>query len=255
MKNDANGGEFDSEDYDSDDAVAADTKLLMDEETGLPVMSQSALEKGWSQSAGTLPVLVLLPRLIGCGIAYLIYSLAGQEADVRMKNLNKLLMFNGELGYLYLAAGSFSLLVTLQNYLPMLFKSQVMPGNAANLRSNMMIYKVNSKPKLPYVVLEEEGHVGRYNRANRALNHFVENTPSFALCVLMAGLIFPTGVFVLVVAYAIARIWYQYAYATGGYGVGVCKHGVPFGVANILVFPPIEVLVWGIGVRMLCLHA
>eukprot|EP00930_Biecheleria_cincta_P011612 TRINITY_DN11456_c0_g3_i2.p1 TRINITY_DN11456_c0_g3~~TRINITY_DN11456_c0_g3_i2.p1 ORF type:complete len:275 (-),score=43.56 TRINITY_DN11456_c0_g3_i2:213-962(-) len=245
----------DSEDYDSEEA-AAEAPLVMDDRTGLPVMSQGALKKGWSQMTRMLPLFVLMPRLIGCGIAYLVYSLAGtEEADARMKNLNKLLMFNGELGYLYLAAGSFSLLVALQNNLPMLFKSQVMPGNAANLRSNMMIYKVNSQPKPPYVVMEEDGDIGRYNRANRALNHFVENTPSFALCVLMAGLIFPTGTFALVAVYAIARVWYQYAYATGGYGVGFCKHGVPFGVANILVFPPIEVLVWGIGVRMLCLHS
>merc|ERR1712187_627442 len=103
-----------------------------------------------------------------------------------------------------------------------------MPGNAGNLRSNMIIYKANfsenNPGKLPYVVMEDAGAVGSYNRANRAMHHFNENGACLTAIIIAAGLVFPFPTFVLTVLYALARIWYQVAYSTGGYGAGACKH-------------------------------
>jgi len=122
-------------------------------------------------------------------------------------------------GFLYIAAGVWSLLTHILNMYPMVYKSQVFPGNAGNLRSNMQLYKVNfvDKQQLPYVVMEEDGEIGEYNRANRALHHFIEYSPGVVPCVVLAGVIFPFVVMVLTIIYGIARVWYQIAYAEGGY--------------------------------------
>lgn len=44
--------------------------------------------------------------------------------------------------------------------------------SSGNLRANMMIYKQLGSKDGQYVVLETEGPVGCYNRANRSLFHF-----------------------------------------------------------------------------------
>merc|ERR1712048_259273 len=122
----------------------------------------------------------------------------------------------------YIAIGVLSILSQALNLLPMYWKSAIMPGNAGNLRSNMQIFKVNlvgTQKQYPYVVMEEDGDVGKYNRANRALHHFAENAIVLTGQVIAAGLVFPFPVFCITLVYAIVRIWYQIAYATGGYGI------------------------------------
>merc|ERR1712007_326627 len=86
-----------------------------------------------------------------------------------------------------------------------------------------IIYKVNvpdGAAEFPAVVLEEEGDVGKYNRANRALHHFSENGLAVALNIFAGGAVFGLPVMCLTAVYVIARIWYQIAYAVGGYGMG-----------------------------------
>lgn len=81
----------------------------------------------------------------------------------------------GEHGYLYAAAALFGLMVHWINQFPMIYKHMLMRMNSGNLRANMMIYKqLGAKEDAPYVVLETQGPVGCYNRANRSLFHFTE---------------------------------------------------------------------------------
>lgn len=238
----------------SDEEVAAvEEPLHMDNATGLPHMSENAKSKGRWGMMSMMPLLLVVPRLVTGGIAFAIYYCGDRMAhDTSMKSF--MALFGSRIGYLYIAAGVYSMAVQWLNVFPMLYKASVMPGSAGNLRANMHIYKVN-KPlgdsQLPYVVLEEEGDVGVYNRANRALFHFVENSAALGVCILLSGLIFPLEVLVLVACYGAARIWYQIAYATGGYGSGCCKHSVPFAVSSMIIAPTIEMLCWVCGVRML----
>mmetsp|Transcript_3807 Transcript_3807/g.10256 ORF Transcript_3807/g.10256 Transcript_3807/m.10256 type:complete len:134 (+) Transcript_3807:2-403(+) len=107
-----------------------------------------------------------------------------------------------------------------------------MTGKSGNLRANMFIFKVATpinSAKFPYVVMEEEGGIGEYNRANRSMNHFVENAAGVMLAVLLAGFVFPTPTAVLVVLFSIGRVLHQTGYAAGGYG----KHAPGFMLSTI----------------------
>ncbi len=50
-----------------------------------------------------------------------------------------------------------------------------------------MNFPEGSGQKLPYVVLEDEGALGEYNRANRSLGHFVENVANTLLNIGLGG--------------------------------------------------------------------
>lgn len=238
------------------------------EEAGVPLVAATGLPhvpeevKGKACFSGTMMITIftIVPRAITFGIAYGIYRLNQATYDGRIAIVNALGTSSTsraklELGYLYIAAGCFSVLVQLLNAIPaMVWKAKVLPGNAGNLRSNMLIYKVNqvdSAQRLPYVVLEEDDEIGVYNRGNRALHHFVENGLGLVVNIVLAGLVFSEPILVLVVLYALARVWYQVAYATGGYGLGCCKHAIPFALHSVIIATTIELLVWLAGVRLL----
>lgn len=232
-----------------------DVKMPMMTDRGMPLMTEEEAEAGQKGMCGMLLGIVFMPRLIGGGIAALIYFFAGKEKyDKRMALLNGSdttgeIPF--ELGYLYCSIALFNVFVTWLNNFPMYYKAAIMPGNAGNLRSNMLIYKVNSMEegnKFPYVVMEEEGEIGEYNRANRALHHFVENSTGLVLCIIAAGTIFSLPVLVLVIIHGLARMLYQYKYAEGGYGFG--GHAGPFMLHSILIAPIFEMLTWLAGIKM-----
>eukprot|EP00435_Cladocopium_sp_Y103_P049804 s1468_g15.t1 len=116
-------------------------------------------------------VLLTVPRLIGFGIAFAIYKFgATAKYDSQLKTFGK----EDGYGWLYLAVYLFSVVVSFVNLFPMYYKGKVMKGDAGNLRANMFIYTVDDGSN-KHVVLEEEGGIGEYNRANRSLGHFVEN--------------------------------------------------------------------------------
>merc|ERR1719473_1741107 len=82
----------------------------------------------------------------------------------------------------------------------------------------MMIYK-EAGNKDSVVILETEGGVGAYNRANRSLTHFIENSLPVILCLALAGNIFPFPSFVLAAVFTGGRILHQLGYASPkGYG-------------------------------------
>lgn len=234
----------------SSDEDKEEQQCIINDVTGLPTLTMAEKKKAWSGSMGLVAGIAIFGRVIGFVIAYAIFYFGATIDPV----LTKLNLINPNIGYLYLAVGVFSIMGSLLNNLPMIWKGQVMPGNAGNLRSNMAIFRVNAaqgETQFPAVVLQEDGDVGRYNRSNRALAHFNENGLTFALTAIAAGIVFPFPVFVLTCIYAVARIWYQIAYTTGGYGIGCCKHGVPFMVFGALVTPTMELLVFIAGAKLL----
>ena len=58
------------------------------------------------------------------------------------------------------------------------------------------------------VAMVEEGDIGRYNRANRATAHFLENAMSVPISMVMAGYIFPFPVLILTIVYCLGRVCY-----------------------------------------------
>jgi len=239
----------DSEYYDEEQTG----ECQMSSTTGMPYMDEDEADDKVRSSVMTFPAFLVVPRILGAGIALGIYFMHKDRYEDRMKR--QVQQFEG-IGWLFLSGAVLGLLVSVANMMPTVWKAGVMPGNAGNLRANMAIYKVNhptNGKQLPYVVMENEGRIGNYNRANRAMSHFVEYGIQVAVCILLAGLIFGEAVFVLTVIYAVTRIWYQYAYTTGGYGRELCQHGVPFMLHSVLTAPALELLVWVAGVRMIAI--
>lgn len=225
---------------------------------GLPEMDEDTREESSSKMCKMMPAFMLVPRLFGAGVAYLIYtygSTASYDARIAyFTTVSPSTVGDPNYGFLFLGVFIFSLMVNWVNSWPMIAKAAVMPGNAGNVRANMQIFKVNYPEKfgtsLPYVVLEEEGYVGEYNRANRSLTHFVENVPCFLLNLVFAGFVFPFPTMVCIVIYSIGRMAHQIGYSMKGYG----GHGLGFALAmfaNVVL----EMLVLGAAIKSLTLPA
>ena len=76
--------------------------------------------------------------------------------------------------------------------------------------------------------MDEEGDLGVYNRANRSMNHFVENSMPIILSIIMNSYIYPFPTFILICIFVIGRVIHQITY-TKGYG----NHFLGFGLASI----------------------
>jgi hypothetical protein len=221
-------------------------------ETGLPEVSEADKEKGKKSAPRGLVIQLVVARIIGTLIAFAIVRLVNfSDFNQRIKVLRTPFTdapdLNMHLESIYLALAILSVLVSFLNMYPMVYKAAVLPGNAGNLRANMLIYKANfsegNPGKLPYVVMEEIGDIGCYNRANRSLHHFNENSACLTALVVAAGLVLPGPTLTITVLYALCRVWYQVAYTIGGYGFGLCKHAVPF-MVHTLMYLILEGFVW-----------
>lgn len=210
---------------------------------GLPEMTDDEREAGYAKGLNMIGVILLVPRLICLGVALLIYFFG----DRAFYDKQIAIVASGRWGYMYIGVGVFSLLVSWLNMWPAVVKAKVMLGNSGNLRANMAIYKVNlpeGQKALPYVVLEESGPVGEYNRANRSLFHFNENAANVILNICFAGFVFSLPTMICIFVFAVGRIMHQRGYAMGGYG----SHGAGFGIA-MLGGTIMEALVWIVAVR------
>lgn len=156
------------------------------------------------------PLFMLLFLLVGTGIAYLIHMYAGGKAnsDAKMAILRKY-----ELGYLYLA------LVVL-SWGPKLLDTIVAQERAESHASvpDQYVYKVmrpatTIAPSLSYILLETNGPVGRFNRAQRAAGNLGEKLPTHLALSAAAGFIFPLPVLVLSVLFVIFKVIGAFGYA------------------------------------------
>ena len=77
-----------------------------------------------------------------------------------------------------------------------------------NLRSNPFIYKhaVYQGDGGPAVILNDEGAIGSYNRGNRSLHHFLENSLPLVIAMPITLYIFPFPSFVLIILFCLGRI-------------------------------------------------
>lgn len=227
-------------------AAEADSPLLPKlGANGLPEISEEQGQAGYSKGLMMISAFVLIPRVICSGVSVVIYMF-GNKA---LYNNHIDTVSAGQWGYLYIGVGVFSLLVSWLNMWPAAVKAKVMLQNSGNLRANMFIYKVNlpdTEKALPYVVMEEKGAVGEYNRANRSLFHFNENVANVLLNICFAGFVFPFPTMICIIIFAIGRVLHQHGYATGGYG----KHGAGFAI-GLLSSTVLEGFVWIVAVQSL----
>mmetsp|Transcript_68193 Transcript_68193/g.158252 ORF Transcript_68193/g.158252 Transcript_68193/m.158252 type:complete len:219 (-) Transcript_68193:81-737(-) len=203
--------------------------------SGMPEVPESAKAKG---SLSFTLGLMVVPRIITGCIAFAIYELGNRMLyDDNIHHVADM-----QRHWLYAGAGIMSLMVSWLNIWPLMAKSQIMLRNSGNLRANMTILRVNvaeDATELPYVVMEERGAIGRYNRANRSLFNFNEGIAGTIINIVLVGHVFPFPAFVLTTILAFARIIHQVGYSKGGYG----KHAPGF-ITSMLASTTIEMLAW-----------
>ena len=138
------------------------------------------------------------------GFAYLVYFYGSKTNYDGTINAMK----SSDGGYLYLAAYIFSRLVNFLNFYPMQFKGEATKSGEYGME-NQYIYKVKGEnAPTGDVILESEGTVGNYNRANRTTHHFAENSISIPLSAMLAGQVFPFPVFIYMCLIFVGRIAY-----------------------------------------------
>lgn len=179
------------------------------------------------KSKKVLAFFFILPAAIGFGIAYGIDSLVNltnpASYNSKIQTLSDL-----DLHYACFSVFLFSRLVAWINNYPGIYKSRIMLRNSGNLRANMFIYKQVGGQPGP-IVMETEGDVGKYNRANRSMNHFMENLGGMLLCFPLAAFCFPLPSMLLMIVFALGRVLHQTGYTNKGYG----GHGLGFGFSQL----------------------
>ena len=92
--------------------------------------------------------------------------------------------------------------------------------SAGNLRTNPLIYQMAtmSAEQSPVVIMNDEGEIGSYNRANRSLHHLLENSIPFLMSTMVTFYLFPFPTFALIFLFCFGRIVHQEGYAKGGWG-------------------------------------
>jgi len=189
---------------------------------GMPLMEKQSLG---IKPYVMIPLFMTIPLAIGFGIACAIYYW-GNHA---LYNTNMEPIMKNDTYWVYLALVVVSAAISHVNLYPAMFKQLIMKTKSGNLRANMFIYKqIGEKAMDNVIVMETEGDIGRYNRANRSMHHMVENMGGILAGLLMCGMVFPFPTFVIACLWSLGRIAHQFGYTTG-YG----SHGAGFAMSTI----------------------
>ena len=178
-----------------------------------------------ARSARRAVIFPIIGVFIGSGLAYPIYRYGDKDKyDARILVMKE---FEGQ--WMLLGLIIFFLTVTWLNMYPMRFKERFM--GRGNLRSNMFIYKqaTDAEGEGPAIIMNADGDIGAYNRGNRSIHHFLENSLPFVASLPVLFFIFPLPAFVIACFFCLGRILHQAGYANGGYG----SHGVGFILSTI----------------------
>jgi len=177
------------------------------------------------QNPFILVVIVHVALLIGTALAYGLVKLdSADKYRVKMTEIS-----GDDRHWLFLAVVVFGRMIAYVNFFPAGYKNHM----KGNLRSNPFIYTIRGGAKDNednIVSFEEEGDIGKYNRANRSIHHMIENYGSFLVGFVLAGNVFPKSVFSLVCIFSLGRIAHQAGY-TQGYG----KHAIGFLLSTLSI--------------------
>lgn len=165
-------------------------------------------------------IVVTVILAIGTGIAYAATAFDGSKElrDAKIAGLKE-----QDLQWVFLALVVLGRSIQLLNFVPTSYKS----GLKGNIRSNPFFYETHDGKKTP-VYYQEEGSKGMYNRANRSIQHMVENFGAFLASIGPVGYVFPRQVLGVVVVFSLGRILHQKGYS-GGYG----RHALGFVLATL----------------------
>lgn len=186
------------------------------DEKGLCLKSQFPKED--SVAVGFLKFIVV-SSVINQGPAWLIYLYGNRGMyDAKID-----ILASYHLGWVYM-----SLIVLYYTRTFMVVNTLVERKDARVNLPDQYAYKVYRPPgeeQLPYVLLENEGALGRFNRAQRAYNNLMEYLPMYLAYFLLAGFVYPFPVFVNTWLHAVGRATYAIGYThsvprrIGGFGL------------------------------------
>ena len=175
-----------------DPLLATDGKATDDK--GIPL--KSAIPDQPSMAV-IIIVMNTVPTIIGLIIAY---YLVNDKVDQAIA-----VLASYDLGWLYL--GIF--LLKMSTIPQSILLGQARKDCRVNV-PDQQVYKVmgtkGGSEQLGYVLMENEGDLGRFNRAQRALMNYHESFPTIALLYVAAGFVFPLASFVMILVLAVAKI-------------------------------------------------
>jgi len=156
--------------------------------------------------ASFFPIVIGISVAMGQVLAWPIYLFGDRQAyDAKIDILASL-----NLGWLYLA-----LLVVY-------YTKQLVSQHASFVRNhsnvslpNHTVHKVflpQGQKQLPYVLLEEDGAVGKANRAQRGFENLMEYLPMYLVYLMAIGFVYPFPAFVNALVFFSARIKYAFDY-------------------------------------------
>ena len=186
--------------------------------------------KGPTPEGVRVPVFYAVMNAVFGAIGYVAayfwaYSAAKHEvADIQIQIVAQ---FN--LGWLYLG------ILMLKNLQLPIGVMLTLARNEAKIHlPNQHVYKVmgTEGSKLGYVLMENEGTLGDFNRAQRALQNYVEQFATLFMLYIAASWVFPREAFVCATIWAVSRIMSASGYKTnvdgrmGGMVIGVLAASV-----------------------------
>mmetsp|Transcript_45050 Transcript_45050/g.82350 ORF Transcript_45050/g.82350 Transcript_45050/m.82350 type:complete len:214 (+) Transcript_45050:74-715(+) len=168
-------------------------------ENGLPITNEKADMK-------MMVFGLLMQFVMGQVTAWPIYFLgAKSKYDWKIEH-----MVSNELGLVYLALWLINLAKDLVIWNAMLNRHK-----GSIMQPNMYGYKVMvapNQPAMPYVLMEEEGDVGRANRGQRGIDNLMEYMPLYLAFFFAVGYVFPFVMFINACFFCVSRILYAVKY-------------------------------------------
>lgn len=184
------------------------------EEAPTPLDARGLPEKGpygGANPAIVYPIATLVMLGLGYLIAWGIYSLGWEKYDAKVAVLRL-----HDLGYLYLAVFVVSLVLPIQQVFVAYHRKLSKVENPDQYAFKTMLRDE------PYVLLERQGAVGAFNRAQRGIDNTREIIVRDVVNLVFAGYVFPEAVFAMSILYLVGRVGYS-----AGYIGWPCKSRAP----------------------------
>jgi len=180
------------------------------------------------------PVFMVVQLGVGWLIGWGIYALGDKDLyDSKFANLKA-----NNLGYFYLAG---LITVLIPNFLQVF----VMYGRKEGHVDNPDQYVYKTIKDEAYVMLEMDGPVGRFNRAQRGVDNFRETYSAHVMLVLLAGYVFPQMTLAIVVWIGAGRAAYSALYvkaaSSRGPGLAMAQLGST-ALTGMVLFAAIKAL-------------
>merc|ERR1712227_1153440 len=185
-------------------------------ETAAPQSSPDPQEPSYVK----LTIIQLVVLAIGTGLAF-----ASLAADSKKELYDSKIATIREMDFqwVYLALVVLGRTIGMLNFVPTGYKN----GLKGNIRSNPFFYQT-ADDKKTMVLFQEDGPNGKYNRANRSVQHMIENSLAFMASIAPVGWLYPKQVSAIVCVFSVGRILHQKGY-TSGYG----GHAIGFLLATL----------------------